>query len=204
MNKISLWYFFGGIFIYISKRNSTLTENDRSINNENFIKDKLIEYKDYFDNIYQGIDDNIMLDKEQRKAILIDEDYNMIIAGAGSGKTTTISAKVKYLVEKLNIKEEEIVVISFTNKAVSELKERINRDFNLNILICTFHHLAISLVKDKKSVCTNSYDILKYFFYNVLYNDNETLNLFLKYYKEYINVPLYVFNFKSINDKQNK
>lgn len=141
-----------------------------------------------------------MLDIEQRKAILIDEDYNMIIAGAGSGKTTTISAKVKYLVEKLNVKEEEIVVISFTNKAVSELKERINRDFNLNILICTFHHLAISLVKDKKSVCTNSYDILKYFFYNVLYNDNETLNLFLKYYKEYINVPLYAFNFKSINE----
>ena len=58
--------------------------------NEKYIKDSLIKYKDYFDNMYKGIDDNILLDEEQRIAILTDEDYNLIVAGAGSGKTTTI------------------------------------------------------------------------------------------------------------------
>lgn len=45
----------------------------------------------------------------------------LVIAGAGAGKTTTIAAKVKYLVEKKHIEPDQILVISFTNKAVGEL-----------------------------------------------------------------------------------
>ena len=58
--------------------------------NEKYLKAKLELYKDYFDNMYKGIDDNILLDEEQRIAILTDEDYNLIVAGAGSGKTNLI------------------------------------------------------------------------------------------------------------------
>ena len=58
--------------------------------------------KDYFDNFYKDIDPNIKLDKEQCKAILSDEKYSLIIARAGTGKTTTMASKVKYLVEKKN------------------------------------------------------------------------------------------------------
>ena len=67
-----------------------------------------------------------MLDDDQRKVVLTDEDYCLVIAGAGAGKTTTVAAKVKYLVEKKDIKPQEILVVSFTNKAVGELKEKIN------------------------------------------------------------------------------
>ena len=67
----------------------------------NKVLDKLyIENKHYFDNMYKGIDDNIHLDEEQCKAILADEKYSLIIAGAGTGKTTTMVSKVKYLVDK--------------------------------------------------------------------------------------------------------
>ena len=93
---------------YISKRyclqNLNLSEDERYKLNKKYIEENLIELKSYFDNMFNGIDDNIVLDKEQRIAILTDEDYNMIIAGAGSGKTTTISAKIKYLVDIKKIK----------------------------------------------------------------------------------------------------
>ena len=50
----------------------------------------------------------------------------LVIAGAGAGKTTTVAAKVKYLVEKKGIRPDQILVISFTNKAVGELQDKKN------------------------------------------------------------------------------
>ena len=117
--------------------------------NNKYIDNKLIELKDYFDNMYKMVDENITLDLEQRIAILTDEDYNMIIAGAGSGKTTTITAKVKYLVDIKKINPNDIVIISFTNKAVEELKQRINNDFKIDSLITTFHKLGLMLLDNK-------------------------------------------------------
>lgn len=108
----------------------------------------LDKYSDYFDKLFDGVDSKIKLDEEQQKCILIDAKAQMIIAGAGSGKTTTVSAKVKYLTEILNVKDEEILIISYTNKAVDELKDRINRDFGINCMISTFHKFAYSLLKE--------------------------------------------------------
>ena len=70
--------------------------------------------------MYKGIDDNIHLDEEQRRAILTDEDYSLIIAGAGTGKTTTMASKVKYLVDIKGIVPSKIAVMSFTKKATQE------------------------------------------------------------------------------------
>ena len=94
--------------------------------NESYIADHLLSEKNYLDRILYEVDPNILLDDEQRKVVLSDEDYTLIIAGAGAGKTTTVAAKVRYLVERRHIDPKQILVISFTNKAVGELKERIN------------------------------------------------------------------------------
>lgn len=99
---------------------------------------------EYLDTIF----DDIKLDDNQKKAILDDSKYQMIIAGAGSGKTTTMAAKVKYLVDIKKINPSSILLISFTNKAVDELKERINDDFKIDADIYTFHRLALSILKD--------------------------------------------------------
>ena len=120
-----------------------LNYDDVKRHNEKYIKESLIKYKDYFDNMYKGIDDNILLDEEQRIAILTDEDYNLIVAGAGSGKTTTMAAKVKFLVDVKKIDPKDIILISYTNKAVLELKERINKDFKIPALVCTFHKFGV-------------------------------------------------------------
>lgn len=93
--------------------------------NREFIARKYREYSDYFDHIFDLIDPNIKLDMEQRIAILTDEDYNLIIAGAGSGKTTTMLAKIKYLIEKQNVDPSQILAISFGRKNVEELQKKI-------------------------------------------------------------------------------
>lgn len=58
-----------------------------------------------------------------------------------------MAAKVKYLVEKQGIHPEEIIVISYTRKAIGELQERINQGLKIPAKICTFHAFAFDIVK---------------------------------------------------------
>ena len=104
--------------------------------------------EEYFNNLFKNVDDNIHLDQEQINVILDESKYLMVIAGAGSGKTTTMSAKVKYLVDIKKVDPKKIILISFTNKAVLELKERINDNFNIPCDISTFHSFAYKLLKN--------------------------------------------------------
>lgn len=115
--------------------------------NECFINEKLEEYKEYFDNIFENNDVNIHLDEEQRRIILRDDDYCLVNAGAGSGKSTTMAAKVKYLVDKLNVKPEEIVMLTFTKKSSEDLEEKVNDVLDLGIQVSTFHSLGMKFVK---------------------------------------------------------
>lgn len=120
-----------------------------SDHNKDFIKTSMIKHKKYLDEILFNIDKNIVLDDDQRKVVLTDEDYCLVIAGAGAGKTTTVAAKVKYLVDKESIKPEEILVISFTNKAVGELKDKINKALNIPCTITTFHSAGNAILRKK-------------------------------------------------------
>lgn len=115
--------------------------------NEKIMKQKLIQEKDYFDNLFKDVDENIELDEEQRRAILNEEDYSLIIAGAGAGKTTTMAAKVKYLIEKKHVDPSKIAVISYTNKATEELEDRIHYGFQLPVAIMTFHSLGMKIIR---------------------------------------------------------
>ena len=118
--------------------------------NDSFVRDHLKSEKIYLDKILYEVDPNILLDEEQRKVILSDEDYTLIIAGAGAGKTTTVAAKVRYLVEKKHIDPKQILVISFTNKAVGELKERINAGLLIPCPITTFHSAGYAILRKQE------------------------------------------------------
>ena len=115
--------------------------------NLNFIKKGLIKYQDYFDHLYDEINPNVSLDLNQRIAILTDENYNLIIAGAGSGKTTTMIGKIRYLIDKCGIKGDEILALSFARKNVSELDEKLNKILKLNVDVKTFHQLGKNILE---------------------------------------------------------
>ena len=85
---------------------------------------------------------NYSLDKHQTE--LINHNGNaIVIAGAGAGKTLTILAKIKYLIEMNFCNPEEILVISFTNASVNDIKQKVK--YNVNIF--TFHKLAIFILE---------------------------------------------------------
>jgi DNA helicase-4 len=126
-------------------------ENSVRERNKSYIEYKLLIEEEYLDNILQDVDPVIKLDLNQRISVLNDEDYALILAGAGAGKTTTVAAKVKYLVDKKHIDPNQILVVSFTNKAVDELKERINRQLRIPSEICTFHKVGLNIVKNHHS-----------------------------------------------------
>ena len=85
----------------------------------------------------------VKLDEFQKSAVTTPGNI-LLIAGAGAGKTFTITQKIIYLIENKIYAPEEILIISFTNKSVADLQKKIN--YNCSIL--TFHKLAIQILRD--------------------------------------------------------
>lgn len=176
------------------------------LHNKNFIDKKLIEYKDYFDNMFKKFDSNIVLDEEQRRAILTDEDYSLVIAGAGSGKTTTMAAKVKYLVDKCNIDPKKIILLAFTNKAALELSERINHDFKINVEVLTFHKLGMKFLRNmfnKPLKIASEYrmrELIQKYIEKKVFSDKEMLKKFITYFDKYVHFNDDVLDYNSFDE----
>ena len=163
-----------------------ISENDRLKYNEKYLAKQLEIHKEYFDHMFDKIDPNILLDVEQRLAILTNEDYNLIVAGAGAGKTTTMIAKIKYMVDKCDVNPGEILAISFAKKNVEELAEKL-KEFNLNVSTMTFHKLGSEILKldtgHSLHIVTDSqrYNTVRDFFKNELYKDKSYLKKFVDF-----------------------
>lgn len=118
------------------------------------------------------------LDKEQRIAVITDECANLIVAGAGSGKSLTMVGKIRYLIERKGIKEDEILCISFTRDASLNLEKNIKKNYNYDIKVYTFHKLSLEILKNNKykisSPDTLDYIINEYF-YMIEYDKNMKL-----------------------------
>lgn len=177
----------------ISRYNNFAALVDAS--NEQFISRKLVEEKDYLDNVLKECDPKIRLDDDQRKVVLTDEDYCLVVAGAGAGKTTTVAAKVKYLVERKGVDPSKILVISFTNKAVNELKQRIIGDLHIECPIATFHSTGNAVLHKQNPEKLNIVDsdklyyvIQDYFRNSVLKNETAVNNLIL-FFASYFDAP---------------
>lgn len=91
------------------------------------------------------------LNPEQRKAAETIDGPVLILAGAGSGKTRTITYRIAHMVSNLGIKPRQILGVSFTNKAAREMKERVqgllSKRATRGITLTTFHSLGVRILK---------------------------------------------------------
>lgn len=91
------------------------------------------------------------LNPEQKQAVTHGEGPLLIVAGAGTGKTTVITRRVAWLIEQGFAKSEEILALTFTDKAALEMEERVDRLLPtgyVNISISTFHAFGERILKD--------------------------------------------------------
>lgn len=122
-----------------------------------------------FNKIYGKIENNY-LDSNQIDSIINNSDNQLVVASAGSGKTTTIIGKVKYLIETNKALTNEILILSFTSSSSKEMKERIEKEINTEIDVYTFHKLGLEIIKKSSLNIPNIYtETLSSFITNTLY-----------------------------------
>ena len=174
---------------------SDFSNADKKVQDHNaaYVERHLKEDKDYLDQVLTEDDPNIKLDEEQRRVVLSDEDYTLVIAGAGAGKTTTIEAKVKYLVDKKSVDPERVLIVSFTRKATQELKERFAR-LNIPAHIATFHSIGNAIINDNDAQRRRIVD--QGFMYRVIeeylttkLEDEWFIKKVLLFFASYLNMP---------------
>lgn len=143
---------------------------DLNEHNTNIANVKIQEFREKYNKI-----EGKSLDYDQINAIVRDNKNELVIASAGSGKTTTIVGKIKYLIENMNLKADDILVLSFTKASADEMKNRIENEVKQNVNACTFHKLGLDILrnnaKDTINVCEKSvYKIIAGKFKNYLNN----------------------------------
>ncbi len=89
------------------------------------------------------------LNTQQKKAAKLIDGQTLILAGAGSGKTRTLTFKIAHMIKEKNINPKNILALTFTNKAAKEMKERVETlvGDNNDVSISTFHSFAVRLLR---------------------------------------------------------
>jgi DNA helicase-4 len=165
-------------------------------NNDAYVASAMVSEKEYLDNVLKSVDPNVVLDDDQRRVVLTDEDYCLVIAGAGAGKTTTVAAKVKYLVDKKGIDPGDILVISYTNKAVNELKDKIQKALGINCPIATFHSTGNAVIhvnqpEVKLNIVEQSklYFVIRDYFRNSVMRNESIVDKLILFFASYFDAP---------------
>ncbi len=86
------------------------------------------------------------LDQQQMICIVKEAHNHLVIAGAGTGKTTTVVGKIKYLLKTKKCLPQDILVLSFTNASASEMNARISAETGHSITASTFHKLGLNII----------------------------------------------------------
>ena len=154
--------------------------------NTSFVSDEIAACSSLFDNVEEK-----SLDRQQREAIVTDEDCNLIVAGAGTGKTLTIAGKIKYLCERKHIAPNDILLFAYERKNTEELETRISFQMGYSVEVKTFHSFGLSLIaksNNAKPDIVNENDISAFYdeyLHNSVCNRPEVLKnliLFLGFY----------------------
>lgn len=127
----------GFIFLYEFES----LESNLQIHNEEIARKRVDEISGIV-----GAVEGKALDRQQLLCIAKDAHNHLVLAGAGTGKTTTIVGYVKYLLLSGKCKENELLLLSFTNAAASEMAHRIMSEARKDLDVYTFHKLGLNII----------------------------------------------------------
>ncbi len=159
-------------------------------------------YKHLFDTVESN-----PLTSRQREACVIDDDNNLVLAGAGTGKTSTMVGKAGYLVESGKAKPEELLLLAFGKKAAEELQERIIEKLNNPIIqASTFHKIGKYIIAQVEGKSPSVSDLAtddvardKYVdtLLNELLKDPEYERKAVTYFEKYLHPDINPFDFQT-------
>ena len=90
------------------------------------------------------------LNTKQQEAVEATEGRVKVVAGAGSGKTSVLVHRYAYLINELGVNPDNILCMTFTNKAATEMKNRIAKltnSYNVNDFVCTIHGFCVKFIR---------------------------------------------------------
>ena len=136
------------------------------------------------------------LNDRQREAVLYNEGPLLIIAGAGAGKTKTLTTKIAYLIEEEHVSPYNILAITFTNKAAKEMKDRlyllVGSDAS-KLQVSTFHSFGLKLLRE-------NYETLGYDKNFVIMDSDDSLTVVKKILKD-MDLDPKIYNPRAIRNK---
>ena len=136
------------------------------------------------------------LNDKQKEAVFYNDGPLLIIAGAGAGKTKTLTTKIAYLIEDKNVHPYNILAITFTNKAAKEMKDRLYGligDLAKKLQVSTFHSFGLKLLRE-------NYALLGYDSNFVIMDSDDSLTVVKKILKD-ANYDPKIYNPKAIRNK---
>ncbi len=136
------------------------------------------------------------LNDKQKEAVLYNDGPLLIIAGAGAGKTKTLTTKIAYLIEEGLAAPYNILAITFTNKAAKEMRDRLYLligDEARKLQVSTFHSFGLKLLRE-------NYELLGYDRNFVIMDSDDSLTVVKKIIKD-LNYDPKIYNPKAIRNK---
>ncbi len=168
-------------------------ERFRTRANETFIENELVRSKEFLGRIEAR-----PLTDEQRRAVVTDEDRNLVVAAAGSGKTSVIVAKTGWLIRKGYRRPSELLLLAFARDARKEMEDRVRKrlgkEAGQDITVRTFHSLGMAIIGEaegrKPSLAKSAesdralFDLLKDIIAELL-RDRELAEILLTWFGEH-------------------
>jgi len=144
---------------FVSSSRQVLQSYRKSIldYNKKFIEGRKKEYSHLFN---KG---NLSLDDEQQTAVITDDKHNLVIAGAGAGKTEVLITRIAYLIDRKpdTVKPDRILAIAFQDKAKREIEERLRDRYKISgVNVRTFHKLGKEIIEKARGRRISHTDIV--------------------------------------------